>query len=1606
MKKRFTCLLLAVIMLIGVLPAGFMNVSAAATMALSDDGLTFIEDFIGFEDEAYEEPEDSGNWYIGYHTPSVEGASITEDKAEIALREAITKSGAVSNVNAALSQNVVQKQFDALVALTYLYGVNPSTSMGGVTFAKYVTDASRSGSQIANAICVEVDNCKNEQTVYDRLAIANLFVNGGYDAADNGEFGYTGFRAAQGYFGTKGDNIRFQAYDVRIQNEISIKDQSKLKHDDPRNTFYGWYISDDDDNEMITYLDDDTDGLILRARWRRADGHMDTDYSMPALVLFVASGTNPTGTMPVHATASDSSKVISYLYSDEDIDVVTEAVVGTDMWVELDEGGWVKLGKVDAIPVLSAPKDVTITDDYVNVRAEHDANSTKLTQLERGDVVTIYMRGGYGNNWGYCEEGWLLLVYTDYFAHNSNVPDPDDGDTVVAKAKVTSDSLNIRHNPSASSTYVGALAINKVVDVYEITTVAGHKWGRIDQGWICLTYTDLSYVTPSNNNSSSSGKATGVIVNAAEVNVRSGPSATSNKVGTVPMGTTVSVQKTEDSSTASWALTEYGWICTDYIRMNSEIPYGKQATVNAGISLAVRANAGTEYMKVTSLPSGTVVEIQSTKVVQGVQWGKIAQGWINMSYVTMKNSGPQTSGIGATIVNVSKAANVRVAPGTSNQMVGTIALGSHVYATEREAVKGTYWYHIEKGWVIGDYVKLDSQWVDPKEPDPIDPIIPTIFNGYPGIVQSDAKVYETASADAKVVMTLHTGTAVNIRERKITGKNEFGKVIMGTVTGWVNMDEVLMSAVNAEVITAKASTYEEPNTRSTFFESLPQGTRVTIKKDESKTDRGQIFDGSVLWGKLTLGGETVWINMSDVNMFQDNVTPKGLFSKNGAGYLLGTTVNAATPTYKDKDGVPQLTTESAFTLVKGQRVDLTDRFVLTKDVGSFAAGAEFGKFMMGGNYYWLEMSSISLTSVEMEVTANNLKAYQADRTTFVKNLTEGDVVTLLQRKLVAAGGLVSDWGEVYVNDDMATKLWIVLDEGKLEYLDDEFEVPEDREVLVTVAVTTRVSNTNPEYNVYEEMDASSKVLLKVKKDTIITVQNWKNDGNGDTWCKVKIGDIIGWMDSAALKLTGLKGTVAVSNLNLYTKPDFESKVQVLNAYGKEVTIKQIVYVDDALFGETTVLGKSGWVNLAHINLEVPTDDKTTPTYTPAILTGKINSVDQNVNVYPKGDKADASNPFALPKNTKIEIIDIKTFTNFANKGITCVAAKLELGEEDGWIEFVKINPNAAVATVNSSKVEVCTDLEHDEVFYTLYRDEKVNVLSFKEYNNQLFGEVEIKGETGWILVADEKGLKVTLTPGSTSSSTDTPTTPTVAPTTPVVVGTPATIVCSATVNVRNAPETTAQQVSTLTNGSVVTIYEEAVSSLGKKWARIGAGQWVCMDYVKYGTGGASGVITDPVIVTTTPSGANAVGFATRDLEVYGGDGYGYGKTGTIPKNSAVTIYENKLSQGVSWARTDSGWIILSYVKITAIGGEGSGQMGNVARTGSAAKVRSQAGINGVVLTDAMVSARVAILETTTVSGETWGRTALGWVSLQYIAMDAEMPTVPTVGTVDSTGDVG
>ena len=184
------------------------------------------------------------------------------------------------------------------------------------------------------------------------------------------------------------------------------------------------------------------------------------------------------------------------------------------------------------------------------------------------------------------------------------------------------------------------------------------------------------------------------------------------------------------------------------------------------------------------------------------------------------------------------------------------------------------------------------------------------------------------------------------------------------------------------------------------------------------------------------------------------------------------------------------------------------------------------------------------------------------------------------------------------------------------------------------------------------------------------------------------------------------------------------------------------------------------------------------------------------------------------------------------------------------------------------------------------------------------------------------------------------------------------------------------------------------------WGRIDQG-WVAMSYVdlsaKTNTGTnstvASGSLSGNTILTTVPSDAIAVGFVnTKNLNVRNGSGFGYTTTATLPQYTNVVVYEQILKDGVIWARIDQGWVCATYLTYTGLSVTGSGTAGTIARCFYTANVRSAAGVGNALVAKVMVNSRVEIYEQTTYSGETWGRTSLGWVNMQYVLADGTVPT--------------
>lgn len=251
------------------------------------------------------------------------------------------------------------------------------------------------------------------------------------------------------------------------------------------------------------------------------------------------------------------------------------------------------------------------------------------------------------------------------WSSNSESTAPGTGtDPVIARGKVSvrSGSLNIRSGAGTGYAYVGSLKSGTSVDIYQITTVGNVRWGKIDKGWICLTYVQLSSDSDQSGSSSGSGTVTtpakpdtgsaslsGIVqLRSGSLNVRSGPGTKYASVGYLSNGTRVNITETVHVGNVRWGKTEKGWICLHYVQLSSDsgqngsgesenkdtVLYTGRVTLSNGM-LNIRSGAGTNYSRVGSLANGSNVNIYEVTTANGIRWGRTERGWISMHYVTI-----------------------------------------------------------------------------------------------------------------------------------------------------------------------------------------------------------------------------------------------------------------------------------------------------------------------------------------------------------------------------------------------------------------------------------------------------------------------------------------------------------------------------------------------------------------------------------------------------------------------------------------------------------------------------------------------------------------------------------------------------------------------------------------------------------------------------------------------------------------------------------------------------------------------------------------------------------------------------------------------------------
>ena len=248
-------MLLIIALLLALLPGQALAVD---TMAVSPEGLAFIQEFEGFEPYAY---EDGGRWYIGYGTqcePDQFPNGVSQEEAAAMMAEHLAEQG--ERVNLFLQQYQIpltQYQYDALMSLTYNAGttwINPTYRL-----CQYLMNGieNYTEEEVVNAIGTwcHVGGEPLAGLVDRRLQEAYLFLYGEYDNTADEVYVYVHFDVGDG-------EIEHSTAFYRLNQSYKTLPAATC----PGMYFQGWYY---DSGVQCTADDIATGNVTVYAQWGR-----------------------------------------------------------------------------------------------------------------------------------------------------------------------------------------------------------------------------------------------------------------------------------------------------------------------------------------------------------------------------------------------------------------------------------------------------------------------------------------------------------------------------------------------------------------------------------------------------------------------------------------------------------------------------------------------------------------------------------------------------------------------------------------------------------------------------------------------------------------------------------------------------------------------------------------------------------------------------------------------------------------------------------------------------------------------------------------------------------------------------------------------------------------------------------------------------------------------------------------------------------------------------------------------------------------------------------------------------------------------------------------
>lgn len=503
----------------------------------------------------------------------------------------------------------------------------------------------------------------------------------------------------------------------------------------------------------------------------------------------------------------------------------------------------------------------------VNVRKDPGLFGTKVTTVAYGTTVTVDSKSEEkhsGGTWvkiyvGGEYLGWICTDYLEYVETVGGTSSESNGEgAIVGTGIVTSAvGLAVRQNAGLGYPEVGRLQEGANVTVLEKKMAGGMIWGRINEGWICLSYVQML-------TSGTTGEGVmGTVANTyGGLNIRASASTSSALVGKLLPGARVEIFEQKRVGNTMWGRISQGWVSMDYIALDSDVGGGSDnigsgSTITTSAAFTGVINTAVNVYKTAEEDAsnlvgvmlvGDTVTVHELSAVQTVVEKESADGQADITTTTTTTTYWARTNKGfikdpALYINLraleeqvytvtgSDALNVREAAGADAALKDfKLAKGEKVIVTDLKIVKNTVWGKVktsvgEIGWASLTYmtkgaVSVDNGTTTPPTttPDAGTTTPPTttpgfVPNGSTGssgngyqytgkIIRADGvNIRSTASTNASVTTQMDKGDALVIYETTISEGKAWGRCDAGWVyLYYVDLAPVGTTAIDARIV--------------------------------------------------------------------------------------------------------------------------------------------------------------------------------------------------------------------------------------------------------------------------------------------------------------------------------------------------------------------------------------------------------------------------------------------------------------------------------------------------------------------------------------------------------------------------------------------------------------------------------------------------------------------------------------------------------------------------------------------------------------------------------------------------------------------------------------